>query len=289
MFDAAEVVSPLGNGALPPECDTLLQELVIDDYTYVGQAAAYAGTKTGLPVAAVTSRMVAEHALRYDTSELAVSAGSPAGPAAASAVTIQSGKDLLRSASLREGMDASPIATTPWIQPWVPMFLEWTLALRADETLTGWTLADTDVNPAAGTSGDPGNAGQALEYSGRTLLTSVAARTFAAQVQAFISDEYARGQAAAVLQPDEETFPRRRRGHRRQPGRAQRDTRRLCTRSYWAWRGPTATARIAVPTARRSFPPRSRRPCWSGAVPRGLPGSGSSTRSAASSTYPIFG
>jgi hypothetical protein len=204
LFDAAEVVSPLGNGALPPECDTLLQELVIDDYTYVGQAAAYAGTKTGLPVAAVTSRMVAEHALRYDTSELAVSAGSPAGSAAASAVTIQSGKDLLRSASLREGMDASPIATTPWIQPWVPMFLEWTLALRADETLTGWTLADTDVNPAAGTSGDPGNAGQALEYSGRTLLTSVAARTFAAQVQAFISDEYARGQAAAVLQPDEE-------------------------------------------------------------------------------------
>jgi hypothetical protein len=189
LLDAAELVSPLGHGALPPECDTLLQELVIDDYTYVGQAARYAAAATGLPVAAVTDRLVAEHALRYDT---------------ASAITTGAGKDLLRAASLRDGMDASPVATTPWTQPWVPLFLEWTLALRADQTLAGWTLADTDVDPAAGTSGDPGNAGQALEYSGRTLLTSVAARTFAAQVQAFISDEDARGPAGAVLQPDEE-------------------------------------------------------------------------------------
>ena len=209
LFDAAEVVSPLGNGGLPPECDTLLQELVIDDYTYAGQAAAYASAQTGLPAAAVTNRMVAEHALRYDTSELTISAGNTARADAAgttaSAVTLQSGKDLLRTASLRDGMDASPIATTPWTQPWVPMFLEWTLALRVDETLAGWTLADTDVDPAAGKSGDPGDAGQALEYSGRTLLTSVAALTFAAQVQAFISDEAARSPASAVLQPDEET------------------------------------------------------------------------------------
>ena len=209
LFDAAEVVSPLGNGGLPPECDTLLQELVIDDYTYVGQATAYASAHTGLPAAAVTNRMVAEHALRYDTSELTIATGTTASAAGAdttaSAVTVQSGKDLLRTASLRDGMDASPIATTPWTQPWVPMFLEWTLALRVDETLADWTLTDTDVDPAAGKSGDPGDGGQTLEYSGRTLLTSVAARTFAAQVQAFISDEAARSPAAAVLQPDEET------------------------------------------------------------------------------------
>ena len=201
---------PLGNGALPPECDTLLQELVIDDYTYVSEAAAYAAAQTGLSAGAVAARMTAEHALRYDVSELTTvrplaadaAAGAAAGP---SAVTAQAGKDLLRAASLRDGMDASPIATTHWVQPWVPMFLEWTLGLRADETLAGWTLADTDVDPADGTTGDPGSAGQALEYSGRTLLTSVAARAFAAQVQAFISAEDARGPGAAVLQPDEES------------------------------------------------------------------------------------
>ncbi len=122
----------------------------------------------------------------------------------AAAIGGTSGKDLLRAASLRDGMDASPVATTHWTQPWVPMFLEWTLALRADETLASWTLADTDVHPAAGTSGDPGDAGQLREYSGRTLLTSVAARTFAAQVLAFVNDEDARGPASAVLRPDEE-------------------------------------------------------------------------------------
>jgi hypothetical protein len=199
LLDAADLVSPLGNGALPPECDALLQELVVDDYTYVGEAAAFAAANTGLPVAAVTGRMIAEHALRYDASEF-----TGVSSAAVSAVTAASGKDLLRAASLRDGMDASPIATTHWAQPWVPMFLEWTLALRADETLTGWTLADTDVDPAAGTSGDPGDAGRPLEYSGRTLLTSVAARAFAAQVLAFVNDEDARGPANAVLQPDEE-------------------------------------------------------------------------------------
>jgi hypothetical protein len=209
LFDATDVVAPLGNGALPPECDTLLQELVIDDYTYRGEAAAYAAAKTGLPVAAVTDRMAAEHALRYDTSELTAARASMASAAAtgavgASAVTAQSGKDLLRAASLRDGMDASLIATTPWTQPWVPMFLEWTLGLRLDKTLTRWTLAATDLDPAAGTSGDPGNAGQTLEYSGRTLLTSAAARTFAAQVHAFINDEDARGPGTAVLRPDEE-------------------------------------------------------------------------------------
>ena len=199
LFDAADVVSPLGNGALPPECDTLLQELVIDDYTYASQAAAFAAGQTGLPVAAVTGRMAAEHALRYDASEFASASGT-----AASAVTVASGKDLLRAASLRDGMDASPIATTHWVQPWVPLFLEWTLALRADQALAGWALADTDIGPATGTSGDPGAAGQLLEYSGRTLLTSVAARAFASQVLAFVNDEDARGPGNAVLQPDEE-------------------------------------------------------------------------------------
>jgi hypothetical protein len=195
LFNAAEVVAPLGNGALPPECDTLLQELVVDDYTYLEQAAAYAASRTQLPIASVTARMVAEHALRYDTTSMSLTAG---------ALAAQSGKDLLRAASLRDGMDASPIATTHWTQPWVPMFLEWTLGLRIDESLDGWTLSDTDVDPASETTGDPGAAAEIFQYSGRTLLTSVAARTFAAQVLSFINDEDARGPSGAVLQSDQE-------------------------------------------------------------------------------------
>ena len=212
LVDGSELVAPLGNGALPPECDTLLQELAIDDYTYLEQAATYAAGRTGLPLAAVTARMAAEHALRYDTSEL-VGSGAVAGAAAPAAVAIppanpfvlETGKDLMRVASLRSGMDASLLATTPWAQAWVPMFLEWTVGLRVDETLTGWTLSDVDVDPAGSGTGDPGSAGQALDYSGRTLLTSVAARTFGAQVSSFVSDEQARSPGSAVLQPDQLT------------------------------------------------------------------------------------
>jgi hypothetical protein len=181
-----DVVAPLGNGALPPECDSLLQELVIDNPYWVNDVASVAATRTGIAISAVANRLVAEHALRYDT------------------VTSESGKDLLRAASLRDGTDASPIATTDWQQPWVPLFLEWTLGLRVDQQLDGWTLAPTDLVPNDGTTADPGTNGTTLQYSGRALLTSVAARTFASQVLAFVNDEDARGPAGAVLQPAEE-------------------------------------------------------------------------------------
>jgi hypothetical protein len=239
LLDGADLVGPLGNGALPPECDTLLQELAVDDYTYLGQAATCAASATGLPLAAVTSRMTAEHALRYDTSELAASAApaavvaGPGGPGQgapgqggpgqggpgqggqgasgagavstpANPVVLESGKDLLRAASLRDGTDASPLATTHWAQPWVPMFLEWTLGLRVDQTLDGWVLGDLDVEPVSGGTGDPGAVGHALEYSGRTLLTSVAARTFASRVASFVNEEQSRSPGSAVLQPDQD-------------------------------------------------------------------------------------
>ncbi len=208
LLDGADLVAPLGNGALPPECDTLLQELAVDDYTYVGSAATFASAATGLPLAAVTSRLGAEHALRYDTSELSTGARPAPNAGAAAAppnpVVLESGKDLLRAASLRDGMDASPVATTHWTQAWIPMFLEWTIGLRVDDRLDGWALDDVDVEPAASGTGDPGAAGQVLEYSGRTLLTSVAARAFAAQVASFVSDEQARPAGSRVLQPDQD-------------------------------------------------------------------------------------
>jgi hypothetical protein len=115
--------------------------------------------------------------------------------------TPASGKDLLRSLSLRSGTEASLIATTAWAQPWIPLYLEWQLSLRVDGDLDRWSLSDVDLEPVA--DPDPGTAQATLSYSGRSLLTSVAARTFGAQVQAFLNDEDARGQSAPVVQPDQ--------------------------------------------------------------------------------------
>ncbi len=181
LVTGADLVAPLGNGALPPECDSLLQELVLDDPYTVDEVATFAATLSGLPEAAVQSRLVAEHALRWDVS-------MPA-----------QGKDLLRSMSLRSGTEASLIATTAWAQPWIPLYLEWQLSLRVDANLGRWSLSDVDLDPVA--DADPGTAQPTLSYSGRSLLTSVAARTFGAQVQVFINDEDARSQSAPVVQP----------------------------------------------------------------------------------------
>lgn len=186
LVDGAELVAPLGNGGLPPECDDLLAELVLDDTTQLQQTAAYAANARSLPVEQVTARLTAEHALRWDTT---------ADPA---------GKDLLRAASLWAGTEPSPLATTFWRQPWIPMFLEWELTLRVDGDLTRWQLTEVDLDVAAGAAPDPGPGVQPVVASGRVLLTSTAARTFAAQVAGYVSAEAQRGPALAVLQPAEQ-------------------------------------------------------------------------------------
>ena len=186
LVDGAELVAPLGNGGLPPECDDLLAELVLEDTTQLHQTAAYAADARSLPVEQVAARLTAEHALRWDTT---------ADPA---------GKDLLRAASLWAGTEPSPLATTFWRQPWIPMFCEWELTLRVDGDLTRWQLTEVDLDVAEGASPDPGQSVQPVVTSGRVLLTSVAARTFAAQVAGFVSAETQRGPGLAVLQPGEQ-------------------------------------------------------------------------------------
>ena len=172
LIAGADIVGPLGNGGLPPECDELLRELVLDDPYRLADTASAAATATGLPLAAVTDRLTAEHALRWDT----------AAPVA--------GKDLLRAVSMRAGMEPSPVATTAWEQPWVPLYLEWRLSLRVDGNLARWALSDVDLEPTGDPS--PGASVVTRVLSGRSLLTSVGARTFSAQVASFLAQEAAR-------------------------------------------------------------------------------------------------
>ena len=186
LVDGSELVAPLGNGALPPECDRLLQELVLEDPTRLQETATYAATARSLPAEQVTARLTAEHALRWDTT---------AAPA---------GKDLLRAVSLWAGTEPSPVATTFWRQPWVPLFLEWELTLHVDDQTDRWQLTEVDLDVAPGATPDPGPDVQEVVARGRVLLTSMAARQFAAKVADFVNDETQRGPARAVLQPDEQ-------------------------------------------------------------------------------------
>jgi hypothetical protein len=186
LVDGAELVAPLGHGGLPPECDDLLREAALDDTTQLAQTAAFAANARSLPVKQVAARLAAEHALRWDTT---------ADPA---------GKDVLRAASLWAGTEPSPVATTFWRQPWIPLFLEWELTLRVDGQLDRWRLTEVDLDVAAGASPDPGDAAAPVVTSGRVLLTSAAARKFAAEVAGFTAAETQRGPALAVLKPGEQ-------------------------------------------------------------------------------------
>jgi hypothetical protein len=186
LLDGAELVAPLGNGGLPPECDELLRELALEDTTQLAATANYAAQARSLPLAAVTARLTAEHALRWDTTASAAA------------------KDALRPASLWAGTEASPLATTAWRQPWVPLFLEWELALTIDDDMTRWTLAEVDLDVADGASPDPGSSVAPITAQGRVLLTSMVARQFAAKVADFVNEEAQRGAAGAVLQPAEQ-------------------------------------------------------------------------------------
>jgi hypothetical protein len=187
LLDGSELVAPLGNGGLPPECDELLRELALDDVTQLEQTAAFAAQARSLPLPAVTARLQAEHALRWDTT---------AAPA---------GRDALAPASLRVGSEPSPVATTYWRQPWVPLFLEWELALSVDDEMDRWQLAEVDLDVAAGASPAPGPGVAPIVVRGRVLLTSMVARQFAAKVAGFVSEEKQRGSTLAVLRPDEQT------------------------------------------------------------------------------------
>jgi hypothetical protein len=186
LVDGAELVAPLGNGGLPPECDELLRELVLEDTTQLSATASYAAQARSLPLDAVTARLTAEHTLRWDTT------------------TSAAAKDALRPASLWAGTEASPLATTPWRQPWVPLFLEWELALTVDDDMTRWTLAEVDLDVADGASPDPDASVQPITAQGRVLLTSMVARQFAAKVADFVNEEAQRGAAGAVLAPAEQ-------------------------------------------------------------------------------------
>lgn len=186
LVDGSELVAPLGNGGLPPECDELLRELVLDDPTQLQPTVEFAAAARSLPADQVAARLTAEHALQWDTT---------APPA---------GKDLLRALSIRAGTEPSPVATTLWRQPWIPLFLEWELTLSVDDQMDRWQLAEVDLDVAPGATPAPGAEVQPVVARGRTLLTSMVARQFAAKVADFVNEEQQRGPALAVLQHDEQ-------------------------------------------------------------------------------------
>ena len=106
---------------------------------------------TGSDAKATKSRMVAEAALRFGSTEAIYDGTSGArsrkvkmAGGATRQLTDERIADQLRRFSMVAGTDPYPVGITAWSQPWVPLWLEWEIRLDIADTLDGWTLGALD-------------------------------------------------------------------------------------------------------------------------------------------------
>ena len=174
VVHGSDVVVSLGHGGLPPECEALLAEAALTDPFRAQETAAAAVQGSGGPTKAVTARVLGEIALAAGASQ-----GKAVGWAAAG--------------STLDGTLPSPVATTWWRQPWVPMYVEWEVALDLPDedaaALATWRLSEVDLGP----SEDAAPSTTRMTLTGRSLLTPGPASAFADGVSAALAAEAARG------------------------------------------------------------------------------------------------
>lgn len=158
----------LDHGGIPREASELLNEAVLEDPFTADDVADVAAERTGHQPDAVRRRMKAERQLLLRSQE----AGTDA--------------PRLTAFSLKHGVEPSPVATTIYRQPWIPLFFEWELELALEETInaTRWQLGELDYELKA-----PVTATVARQVRGRTLLSATAAKVFASQVNRFLEQE----------------------------------------------------------------------------------------------------
>ena len=211
----------LGNGSVPPEILSLAQEVAVHDPYHTAWLAAAAAPPAGgsgtAGLRAVHQRLVAEAALRfgagavYDGTTTAFAdlvAGADKGGAARARRVAAGGDglvatplerarihDRLLAFSLVKGADPDPVGVTCWSQPWVPLWLEWEVALEGppEPTLDGWQLGPVDLDPVPPAVGGP--AAAIRTFRGRSVLTTGAATTLRRAVEDWLKVEDARDAA----------------------------------------------------------------------------------------------
>ena len=183
----------LGSGAIPPEADLLLRELVLTDPYRWQEQAGFSNPTSPANRAAAEQRLKAEHVLRAQTPQ---SRGL-------SPELTDDAADALRRASLVKGTDPSPVAMTRWAQPWIPLWCDWELEVLLDGELDRWTLGPTDFELVPEATAPL----TSRTVQGRSLLTSTQARALSAKIRSWLSDEDAReagGQGQATAGEDAE-------------------------------------------------------------------------------------
>lgn len=191
VLDGARLLPDLPAGAIPPETMSLLQSAIILDPYLMKWLAEQAARQSAAPVEQVQARLKAETALRYGR-DARYGGALPATERQSSGATRLAGlmvTEQLRRFSLVGGVDPDPVGVTAWIQPWVPLWLEWEVELVASDRLDGVRLAEVDLEPV-----EPGWLPDVAPrvLRGRSPLNTGTAKTLAAAIDAWMVAETAR-------------------------------------------------------------------------------------------------
>ena len=170
LLSGDEVLAPFAHGGLPAECGELLREAALSDPDAVDELSGLVPSSRGWTKAQIRARLRAEMVLDYYVHGRQEDVGE------------------LLDASLKEGVEPSPVGMTYWRQPWIPLYAEWSASLKHTDRVTGWSLSEVDFD----TPGEDELHALALDtvtLSGRSLLNSSGARTLASAVDAFLHAE----------------------------------------------------------------------------------------------------
>ena len=207
LIDLADALAAIPTGAIPPEVVSLTREaLLLNPYLAPWLARVTADSR-GLDGKAVRSRFVAEAVLRYGrvaqydgrSSFLSETTGTKIGEIGAFQVA-----DQLRRHSVYAGVEPSPVAVTAWSQPWIPLWLEWEVAVTETDPLPAWSLGQIDLEPPK----DVTPTGRVLSATGRSVLTTGVATTMGAAITGWLAAEEARDAAGTgeLDQADQEAL-----------------------------------------------------------------------------------
>lgn len=200
LLRGADILPSLGSGAVPAEMVLLAREaILLSPHLIAWLGRASAERSPHLPRPSVEIRVAAEMALRYDdagayTAAAGFAASSKPQPAAglpsAASPYMRLAAELARRHSLLAGIEPDPVGITSWAQPWVPLWIEYELAVRrapAPDELSGWRLGAVDGELSDPTS-SPRTPDQ-IAVIGRVPLTTGPADSVAGSLARYVADE----------------------------------------------------------------------------------------------------
>jgi hypothetical protein len=198
VLHGRHVLPSLGTGALPDEVLLLAREALLQSPYLTGWLGEASAAHRGVDGDLARRRFLAEAALRFGaeaayrgTSSAFASFVAP-GEAGApvseqSTVTAHAVAEQLRRFSVVDGDDPDLVGVTAWVQPWLPVWLEWEAQLAPAPGPSSWQLGAVDLARPEGAAAEAPRT-----FTGRSPLAPGTATQLGIAIDRWLEDERAR-------------------------------------------------------------------------------------------------